>query len=326
MGSTREEVLQVLEKAGGWISGAAIAGELGITRSAVWKHIQELREEGYEIDSSRKQGYCLRKATTLLLPHEIKKYLKTQFIGHRIIHHNKLVSTVFTAKKLCEVEDPASLHGTIIIAEEQTGGMGRLGRVWFSPAGGIWTTIILAPKIPIDHLHLVTMAGSAAVARAIRKKLDLGALIKWPNDIYIGDRKVCGLLLELSAEADRIHYCLLSIGIDANIPAEDLPQDMDTQITSLSSELGHDVDRAKLLAMILGEFEQRYHLVEEGEYDSITREWKSLSLTLNQRVRIRTLKKTFEGRAIDIDEHGALIIRKDNGKIERVIAGDCYKV
>jgi len=326
MPSTRDQILRMLEDSGDWISGSAIADELGITRSAVWKHIKELKSEGYGIDSSRQEGYRLRESTSLLLPHEIEKYLSTRFMGRRLIHHDQLISTVSAAKNLCEKEDPASLHGTVIIAEEQTGGMGRLGRAWFSPAGGIWATIILTPGIPIDHLHMVTMAGSAAVARAIRKKFQLGALIKWPNDIYIGDRKVCGLLLELSAEADRVHYCLLSMGIDANITTEELPTGLVTPITSLSSELGRDVNRAKLLARILGEFEQRYLLVEDGEYDSIIREWKSLSLTLNQQVKITTLKKTFVGRAIDIDEHGALIVRKENGKIERVIAGDCYKI
>jgi len=168
--------------------------------------------------------------------------------------------------------------------------------------------------------------GSIAVARALRKEYDLGALIKWPNDIYIGDKKVSGLLLELSAEADTVHYCLLGIGIDANVSLEEMPPALRGTITSISSELGYEINRPKLLARVLKEFEQRYLLLESEEYETIIREWKSLSLTLDHRVHVKTLRKSFDGEAIDIDEHGALILRKDNGKIERVIAGDCFHI
>jgi BirA family biotin operon repressor/biotin-[acetyl-CoA-carboxylase] ligase len=198
-----------------------------------------------------------------------------------------------------------------------------MGRAWVSPSGGIWITIVLKPGIPIDHVFMVTMAGSVAVARAIRKEFDLGALIKWPNDIFIGDKKVAGLLLELSAEADMIHHCLLGIGIDVNVPLNQFSPALQKEITTISAEVGHDVDRATFLARILKEFENRYLLIESGEYEAIIREWKSLSCTLEHRVLITTMKNSFEGEAIDIDEFGALMIRKDNGKIERVIAGDC---
>jgi BirA family biotin operon repressor/biotin-[acetyl-CoA-carboxylase] ligase len=218
------------------------------------------------------------------------------------------------------------MHGMVIIAEEQTGGIGRMGRAWVSPSGGIWITVVLKPLVPIDHIFMITMAGSIAVARAIRKEFDLGALIKWPNDIFIGSKKVAGLLLELAAEADAVHYCLLSIGIDVNVPLNQFSPALQKDITSISAEVGHEVDRASFLARILKEFESRYLLIESGEYETIIREWKSLSCTLENRVQIRTLKNSFEGDAIDIDEFGALIIRKDNGKLERVISGDCYQL
>ncbi len=213
----------------------------------------------------------------------------------------------------------------VIIAEEQTGGVGRLGRAWVSPAGGIWLTILLKPKIPLDHLFMITMAGSVAIARAIRKEYGIAALIKWPNDIFIGDKKVGGLLLELAAEADTVHYALLGIGIDANISLTELSSPLKDILTSLEAEVGHEVDRVALLARVLREFELRYQQLEDGEYDSIIREWKSLSMTIDQRVVIKTINKTFAGEAIDIDARGALIIRKDNGKVERVIAGDCFQ-
>jgi BirA family biotin operon repressor/biotin-[acetyl-CoA-carboxylase] ligase len=239
-------------------------------------------------------------------------------------YYENTPSTIWVGKQLASEGDAEQIHGMVIIAEEQTGGIGRLGRSWVSPAGGVWITIVLKPDIPIDRVFMVTMAGSVAVARAIRKEFDLGALIKWPNDIYIGDNKVAGLILELFAEADQIHYCLLSIGVDVNIAPGDL-EGVKSAVTSISAEMGHDVDRASFLARLLKEFESRYLLLEAGEYEAVTREWKTLSCTLERRVKINTMKATFEGEAIDIDEYGALLIRKDNGKIERVIGGDCYQ-
>ncbi|MGD1004195.1 MAG: biotin--[acetyl-CoA-carboxylase] ligase [Methanoregulaceae archaeon] len=317
------KVLEILERADKPISGETISNELKVTRSAVWKHINELRSMGYDISSSQKEGYCLNKTSGKLLPYEVQKKLKTQFIGKKMRYLENTPSTIWVGKQVCSEGDVEKLHGLVIIAEEQTGGIGRMGRAWVSPSGGIWITIVLKPRIPIDHIFMVTMAGSVAVARAIRKEFDLGALIKWPNDIFIGNRKVAGLLLELSAEADSIHHCLLGIGIDVNVPINQFSPALQKDITSISTEVGHEVDRAAFLARILKEFENRYLLIESGEYDAIIREWKSLSYTLEHRVHITTMKNSFDGEAIDIDEFGALIIRKDNGKIERVIAGDC---
>jgi BirA family biotin operon repressor/biotin-[acetyl-CoA-carboxylase] ligase len=317
-------VLEILERATAPLSGETISNELKITRSAVWKHINELRDMGYDISSSQKEGYRLTRTSSKLLPYEVHKKLRTQFIGKKMRYLETTPSTIWVGKQLCSEGDAGKMRGLVIIAEEQSGGVGRMGRAWVSPSGGIWITIVLKPGIPVDHIFMITMAGSIAVARAIRKEFDLGALIKWPNDIFIGSKKVAGLLLELSAEADVVHHCLLSIGIDVNVPIKTFLPALQDQVTSICSEVGHEVDRASFLARLLREFESHYLLIEGGEYDAIIREWKSLSCTLENRVQIRTLRKSFEGEAIDIDEFGALIIRKDNGKLERVIAGDCF--
>ena len=317
------KVLEILERSDTPVSGEIISNELGITRSAVWKHINELRMMGYDISSSQKEGYNLTRTSSKLLPYEIHKKLRTRFIGKKIRYLENTPSTIWVGKQICSEGDVEKMHGMVIIAEEQTGGIGRMGRAWVSPTGGIWVTVVLKPHIPIDRVFMITMAGSVAVARAIRREFDLGALIKWPNDIFIGNKKVAGLLLELSAEADTVHYCLLGMGIDVNVPLKEFSPALQKDITSISAELGHDVDRASFLARILKEFENHYLLIESGEYDTVIREWKSLSCTLDRRVDIRTLKNSFSGEAVDIDEYGALIIRKDNGKLERVIAGDC---
>ena len=316
-------VLEILDGAGRPVSGEVLSEKLGISRSAVWKHITELRNMGYDIQASQKEGYVLNKTSNRLLPYEVYKHLRTSFIGRKMRYFERTPSTIWIARKLAEDGNVEDLHGMMVIAEEQTGGVGRLGRSWASPAGGLWITLILTPNIPIEQLYLLTIAGSVAVVRVIRRLYDIGAVIKWPNDILIGDRKVGGFLLELSAEADVVHYCLLGMGIDANVKIADFMPSLHDTITSISSETGHDIDRAVMLAQFLKEFESRYNLIEAQEHESLLLEWKSLSCTLGNRVRINTLRKTFEGISIDIDEHGALLIRKDNGNIERVIAGDC---
>ena len=318
------KVLEILERADAPISGETISNELGITRSAVWKQIKELRQMGYSISSSQKEGYRLTLSSSRLLPYEVHKKLHTQFIGKNVRYLETTPSTNVIGKQICQNEGIEKLDGTVIIAEEQSGAVGRMGRAWISPGGGIWITIVLKPCVPVDHIFMITMAGSIAVARAMRREFELGALIKWPNDILIGNKKVAGLLLELEAEADTVHYCLLGIGVNVNVPISHFTPELRKEITSVSAELGHDVDRAAFLARILKEFESHYLLIESGEYDTILREWKSLSCTLEKRVQIRTLRNSFEGEAVDIDEFGALIIRKDNGKLERVIAGDCH--
>jgi len=325
MSDSAFRVLEILERAVAPLSGETISNELGVTRSAVWKQIKELRQMGYTISSSQKEGYRLTHTSNKLLPYEIHKELRTQFIGKKIRYLEKTPSTNAIGKQLCNEEDVEKLDGTVIIAEEQSGAVGRMGRVWISPGGGIWLTIILKPGIPVDHVFMITMAGSIAIARAMRREFEIGALIKWPNDIFIGNKKVAGLLLELAAEADTVHYCLLGIGVNVNIHLNNFAPALQKDITSISAEVGHDVDRAVFLARILKEFESRYLLLEEGEYETILQEWKSLSCTLENHVQIRTLKNTFEGEAVDIDEFGALIIRKENGRLERVIAGDCYQ-
>ena len=320
------QVLRVIDEAGGSAPADSIVASLKIPRSSVTESVARLRHLGYTIGEPRKDLYQVTGRSIRLLPYEIQKHLATKVIGRRMKYLESTESTTWVARDLLCQQDPTRLHGMVIIAEEQTGGQGRLGRVWTSPPGGIWTTTILAPKLPIDRVFMVTMAAAIAVARGIRKDLDLGALIKWPNDILLGDKKVGGLLLELSAENSVVNHALLGLGIDANIDVRRLSPELRATVTSLSAELGKEVDRTALLATMLKEFERRYELLEAEEYDAVATEWRSLAITLGHRVRITTLAKSFEGEAVDIDEFGALIVRKETGALERVIAGDCRHI
>ena len=326
MYATAFKILEILEHSDEPVPSSDISKTLSISGSAVWKHINELRAIGYDITASEDEGYLLDKSLMDFRPHVIYKHLKTKVIGRRMRYFDSIPSTIWYGKDLAEQGGFDELHGLVIIAEEQTGGVGRMGRSWVSPSGGIWITIVLQPKVPIDHLFMLTLAGSVSVARVLRKMYDIGALIKWPNDIIIGDKKVAGILLELGAEGDQVKYCLVGMGIDANISVDNLNESIRHMITSISHEVDHEVDRAVLLASILKEFEVRYDMISQGEYDAVVREWKTFSSTIGRRVRINTLRNSFEGEAIDIDPSGALVVRKDNGKIEKVIAGDCVHI
>ncbi len=319
-------VAEVLRDAKGPLTIREIAEQTNCSSREIPGAIRALKELGYRIGSPGRGQYVFEGAPDTLLPYEVQRRLRTDVIGQQMKYLEKTTSTSAVARDLTAVQNPATLHGMVIVAGEQTGGTGRLGRTWVSPGGGIWTTVILKPTIPIDRLFMLTMVGSIAVVRAIKKVTGIGALIKWPNDTYIGKKKVGGVITELSAEGPIVHYCLVGIGINVNIPIQDLPPHLRESATSLSAELGHEVERAPLLSTLLREFELRYYQVESGEYDSVVREWKSLSCTLEHRVRIHTGNRTFDGDAIDIDDYGALIVRKDSGAVERVIAGDCMHV
>jgi len=298
----RKGILRALYQAKGYISGELISKRLGISRVAVWKHIQTLKREGYIIDASPK-GYKLISSPDLLLPDE--------FIGLRqkVYYLKEVSSTMDVAKKLAKRGKEA-----IVIAETQTSGRGRLGRRWHSEKGGIYFTIILRPKIGPAHAQIINLMAAVSVARAIRALFNLEAKLKWPNDVLIRGKKVCGILAEMEAEMDVIKFVNLGIGINANNPISLYEEGA----TSIKEELGRDISRKELLMCVLNEIEKRKSLLGE----EIISEWKALSSTINKKVRIIMQDEVVEGEAIDIDTDGALILRANKG-IRRIIAGDC---
>lgn len=298
----RKGILRALYQAKGYISGELISKRLGISRVAVWKHIQTLKREGYIIDASPK-GYKLISSPDLLLPDE--------FIGLRqkVYYLKEVSSTMDVAKKLAKRGEEA-----IVIAETQTSGRGRLGRRWHSQKGGIYFTIILRPRIGPAHAQIINLMAAVSVARAIRSLFNLEAKLKWPNDVLIRGKKVCGILAEMEAEMDVIKFVNLGIGINANNPISLYEEGA----TSIKEELGRDISRKELLMCVLNEIEKRRSLLGK----EIISEWKALSSTINKKVRIIMQDEVVEGEAIDIDTDGALILRTDKG-IRRIIAGDC---
>lgn len=315
----KEEVLEkLIRNKGGPISGERLASEFSVSRSAIWKHINTLRDEGYMIESSTNLGYSLKNTPDTLTPGEIKAGLKTNVIGKEIEYFKEIESTNVIA---CEIAGSVA-EGTVVIAESQTGGRGRLGRKWISPEGGVWLSIILKPKIQPSYAPRITILAGVSVAKTIRS-FGPGAMIKWPNDVLINGKKVCGILTEIEAEIDMIDHCVVGIGIDANVDTESFPEEFRDSSTSLKKELGHEINRVEFVQKLLEEFEVLYLKFQEGDFAAILEEWRGMSATIGEWVKITTQTRTIYGEAIGVDNEGALILETDEGKLEKIVAGNC---
>lgn len=316
----KDEILKLLkENINKFISGQSISDTLNVSRTAIWKYINQLREEGYKIDSVTRKGYRLTYTPDILTYGEIAEYLKTDYIGRKIVYFDSIDSTNVKAKQLAA---EGIKEGTVVISEEQTMGRGRLGRKWISPKRkGIWMSIILRPDInPIDASK-VTQIGAAAVWKAL-KKVGLAAYIKWPNDIVINSKKVCGILTEMSAELNKINYLVIGIGINVNIDSEEFPKEIKDIATSIKAEIGYDVDRKFIVAEILNNFEELYsELIKHGSIKASIEICKKASILLGKEIKIITNKGERNAKAIDITDQGELLI-EENGQIEKLVSGE----
>jgi len=302
----KEQILKALRECSDYLSGEILSEQLGISRVSIWKHIRNLKKDGYVIRASPR-GYRLVSSPDLLLPYEFPD------LEQRIHYFPEIGSTMDAARELAR---KGAGEGTIVIAEAQAHGRGRLSREWLSPKGGIYFTLILRPSISPAYAPRINLMASVAVAATIRKLFGLKAELKWPNDVLIEGRKVCGILAEMDAEMDVVNFVNVGIGINANTS---VPQ-FEKTATSLKDTLGREISRKEFLSVLLGEIERRQALLMEAD---LLEEWKKLSGTLNKYVRILSLGEVIVGRAIDIDTTGALIIRKRNGSLKKALAGDC---
>lgn len=252
----KEKILEILkENRDSFVSGQEISNKLGITRAAVWKHIKRLENDGYKIESMSKNGYKLVYCPDVLTYEEIKDTLKSKIIGQRIVHFDTLGSTSEKARELAECGEK---EGTIIIAEEQSDGRGRIGRKWFSQNRlGIWMSVILRPGIRMNEVPLVTGLACEAVAASIRKFAE-NVEIKWPNDIFLNGKKLCGILTQASGETDMVDYIIVGIGINVNETIDDFPDEIKDKATSIMLETGKVVSRKQLLCNVISEFDGLY--------------------------------------------------------------------
>ncbi len=317
----QEEIVYFLKKAKQYVSGEEISQSLKISRSAVWKYVEELRRRGYDIVAVPHLGYRLAGSADKLFPHEIQYELKTALFGKRIVYHETIASTMDEAFQLAL---EGASEGTVVCAEAQTKGRGRLGRLWDSPKGkGIYISVILRPKLSLLQVTRLTLLSAVAAAEAIKTVSGLSPLIKWPNDLIYKNRKLAGILTELSADTDRVKFVILGLGINVNSPLHALP----AGATSLKHETQKQQSRIHLLQEILRELERWYLCLTQEGFDPLMRRWQELSLTMNQRVRVVDSSLAgqaglIEGEAVGIDQDGGLLIRQDSGVITKKMAGD----
>jgi len=304
-----------------YVSGEVLAQKLGISRVAVWKQIQRLKDMGYKITSDQNLGYCLVSRPDLLLPQEIQRGLSTKYIGKEIFYFSELKSTNIIAKEKALHRTEVIDEGTIIIAEKQSAGKGRLGRKWFSPVGGIWLSVILYPQLPPSYIPRITLMTAVAVVKAVKMCTQIEPQIKWPNDILISEKKVCGILTEMSAELDIINWVVVGIGINVNIDHQDFPEDIQENTISLKEVSEKEVLRVKLAQTFLQEFEKYYDKLKRKEFPSILEEWKLYSHTLGRKIRVDIGERIVTGKAVDINEEGALILKKEDGELIKIISG-----
>lgn len=316
----RKRILELLRKrAPEPVSGEELSGLLAVSRTAVWKHIQVLKNNGYIIESVAKRGYILQSAPDRLRPEEVVARLETKWLGHSINYDESVRSTNETAKELANA---GCENGLVCIAEEQAGGKGRLARGWFSPfAHGIWFSVVLKPPFMPSEASKCTLLAAVAVVRAVNSYEGVNAGIKWPNDILVDGRKMVGILTEMNAEFGHINYIVIGTGININIPKEMLPEDIRTTAISLDEVSTRKVNRAELLAKILKNMEELYELALAQGFKPILDEWRQWSMTLGKEVKVVAPNETYIGKALDIDEEGLLMVDR-GGEIVKVIAGD----
>jgi BirA family biotin operon repressor/biotin-[acetyl-CoA-carboxylase] ligase len=302
----RYAVLAALRMRGSDVSGETLSRQLGISRVAVWKQVRELRKQGYDVAASAK-GYRLESTPDALLPGEFPGW-------ESLVHHVETVdSTMRLARALAR---RGAENGTLVIAERQTAGRGRLDRSWVSPAGGIYMTLVTRPAVAPALAPRISLMASVAVAEAIESLYGLPARVKWPNDVLISDRKVCGILAEMEGECDVVHYVNVGVGLNANAVVGEIQ----TGAVSLAELLGAPVDRKRLVRAVVEGVLARLSLL--GDAFTLD-EWRRRAVTIGREVSIAGGREPVVGTALDIDSTGALLVRQADGSVTLVVAGDC---
>ncbi|MGI6421591.1 MAG: biotin--[acetyl-CoA-carboxylase] ligase [Syntrophomonadaceae bacterium] len=317
----REAVLGAIrEEQGQWVSGERLSMSLKVSRTTIWKQIKILQSEGYAIESSPKKGYRLSMIPDILSPEEVKDGLQTQLFGREHYYYFKEIdSTNNYAKTLAADGHP---EGTVVIAESQSSGRGRRGRQWYSDSGqGIFLSLILRPPLPVNELSRINMAIALAIVDALQE-VGIKSGIKWPNDILIKDRKIAGILTEAITDMDGIEFIVSGIGLNVNTLIEDFPAELRPIVTSVREEAGRMVSRVHLLQILLLKLEQRYQQLISGAFTEILEQVRTLSLVIGRDITIKQLGGITEGRAIDIDNNGFLLVRDGQGNIHHLMSGE----
>ena len=302
----KEEILRLLRSADGYISGQDLCNRFGVSRTAVWKAINQLKEAGYEIEAQQNKGYRLMAAPDLMTEAEIKSLMHTEWVAKEVLYFDTIDSTNTKAQELAEKGYPS---GTLVVADKQESGKGRRGRSWVSPSGtGIFMTLMIKPDINPNNASMLTLVAALAVAKAITSVTGEEALIKWPNDIVVNGKKVCGILTEMNAQFDYINHIVVGIGI--NVHNESFPEEISQMASSLMIEAGGKrFHRAQIIAETMSYFEQYYDtFLKTQDLSALVREYDELLVNRNKSVRVLDPKEPFDGKAMGITPKGELIV------------------
>lgn len=312
-------ILALLRERGDYVSGQEICGRFGVSRTAVWKAVGQLKQEGYQINAVQNRGYLLTEEQELFGQHELESRMDTKWAGHPLNCYDVLGSTNLQAK--LDAENGAG-HGALIVADMQTAGRGRRGRSWTSPPGiNVYYSLILKPEIIPDKAAMLTPLMSLAVAEGIRRTCGLNAMIKWPNDVVINGKKVCGILAEMSVERDFIHYVVIGVGV--NVGLQEFPEEIAATATCLQQECGENVPRAMLLVNIMHAFEEYYEVfLEREDLSGLTDLYGGLLVNNNREVRVLDPQGEYQGTARGINELGELLVERADGSVTAVYAGE----
>lgn len=302
----KEEILRLLRSADGYISGQELCNRFGVSRTAVWKAINQLKEAGYEIEAQQNKGYRLVAAPDLMTEAEIKSLMHTDWVAKEVLYFDTIDSTNTKAQELAEKGYPS---GTLVVADKQESGKGRRGRSWVSPSGtGIFMTLMIKPDINPNNASMLTLVAALAVAKAITSVTGEEAMIKWPNDIVVNGKKVCGILTEMNAQFDYINHIVVGIGI--NVHNESFPEEISQMASSLMIEAGGKrFHRAQIIAETMSYFEQYYDtFLKTQDLSALVREYDKLLVNRNKSVRVLDPKEPFDGKAMGITPKGELIV------------------
>jgi BirA family biotin operon repressor/biotin-[acetyl-CoA-carboxylase] ligase len=310
---TKEEILRILRETGDHVSGESLAEKLGVSRAAVWKHVHTLIKEGYGVDIAQGKGYKLMSVPDKLYPSEVRYGLQAKLLGNKVVHLNVTGSTNVVARQLAE---RGIAEGTVVVAETQSRGKGRLGRKWITKPGGLWMSVVLKPAIDPMHASSITLLAAVSVTKALRGA-GLEAVIKWPNDVLVNGKKICGILTEMSAETDVVNFIILGIGVNVN---NDAPLET---ATAMKAELGRKVDRARFAQSLLEVLEEDYLTFRSEGFTPILWSWRRYSDTLGRLVEVTYQDEVVTGLAQDVDEDGSLLVKTPDGSIRKIVSGDC---
>ena len=301
----KAEILEALRETSGYVSGQDLCNKFGVSRTAVWKAIKQLKEAGYEIEAVSNKGYRIISAPDLMNQVELSSIRNTEWAGQEIFYYDVTDSTNIRAKELAEAGHPS---GTLVVADRQEAGRGRRGRSWDSPAGtGIFMTLLLKPEINPNNASMLTLVAAMAVARAMEPITGMQAQIKWPNDIVLGGKKVCGILTEMSAQFDYINHIVIGIGI--NVHNQSFPEAIASTAGSIFTETGKHIRRAELIEGILEQFEHYYDIfLQTEDLSGIIKEYDEILANRNREVRVLDPREPFEGKAMGITKKGELIV------------------